>query len=60
MWAISYFNLKNDEVELKGGFASDKKADDWAISQAENIIPIKLLVWSEMLQCFRTVYNYQP
>lgn len=59
MWRISYLNLKNDEIETKGGFASDKQADDWVTNQAENIIPLKLLVWSEMLQSFRSVYSYQ-
>lgn len=60
MWRISYLNLKNDTVEQKGDFASDKAANDWAMEQEEdrNIIALKLLVWSEMLQCFRSVYDY--
>ena len=60
MWRISYLDLKNDTVGQKGGFASDKAADDWAMEQetTRNIIALKLLVWSEMLQSYRTVYEY--
>ena len=60
MWRISYLNLKNDNVEQKGGFSSDKAADDWAMQQEKsgNIIALNLLVWSEMLQSYRTVCEY--
>lgn len=36
MWRISYLNLKNDDIEQKGGLASDKEADDWAMEQERN------------------------
>lgn len=60
MWRISYLDLRNEKVEQKGGFASDKAADDWAMEQekSENIIALKILVWSEMLQNYRTVFEY--
>ena len=60
MWRISYLNLNNDNVEQKGGFSNDKAADDWAMEQehAGKIIALKLLVWSEMLQSYRSVYEY--
>ena len=50
-------NLKNDKVEQKGGFNSDKEAIEWMEKQeAEgNIVALKLLVWSEYLQSYRTV-----
>gem|GEM_PF-3366438 len=53
-------NLNNDELGQKGGFASDKDANDWAMKQEREgkIIALKLLVWSEMLQSFRPVYEY--
>ena len=60
MWRITFLNLNNDEIGHKGGFASDKEADDWAVKQEQDgkIIALKLLVWSEMLQSFRPVYEY--
>ena len=59
MWRISYLNLNNDKVEQKGGFNSDKEAIAWMENQeAEgNIVALKLLVWSEYLQSYRTVVD---
>ena len=56
MWKVSYMDLKDDGIKLKGGFKSDKEADEWI--RSNNIIPLKLLVWSELLQCYRTVEEY--
>ncbi len=60
MWRISYLNLDNDEIQQKGGFKSDKEAEDWKILKESEgkIIGLKLLVWSELLQCYRIVYEY--
>lgn len=60
MWRISYLNLNNDSVEQKGGFVSDKETDDWAREQEDSgkIIALKFLVWSEMFQIFRPVFEY--
>ena len=41
----------------KGGFKSDKEANDWARSQTQ-ATPIRLLVWSEEIQCFRKLYDF--
>ena len=57
MWKVSYIDLEDDEIKLKGGFKSDKAVDEW-IRSNNNIIPLKLLVWSELLQCYRTVEEY--
>ena len=56
MWKVSYMDLDDDGIKLKGGFKSDKEADEWI--KSNNIIPLKLLVWSELLQCYRTVEKY--
>lgn len=60
MWMISYLNLNNDKVAQKGGFSNDKQAIEWAKEQENNkqIIALKLLVWSEQLQCYREVVNF--
>ncbi len=60
MWRISYLNLKNDEVEQKGGFNNDKEAIKWMEKQERNkeIIALKLLVWSEYLQSYREVLDF--
>lgn len=43
----------------KGGFKTDKDANDWAAAQQGTaIIPIRLMVWSEEIQCFRKLYDY--
>ena len=56
MWRVSY--IENGETKQKGGFNSDKEVEEW-ISNKANIIPLKLLVWSELLQSYRTVFEYQ-
>ena len=60
MWRISYLNLSNDEVAQKGGFNSDKEAIEWMENQEaeEKIVALKLLVWSEYLQSYRTVLEF--
>lgn len=60
MWRISYLNLKNDEVEQKGGFNNDKEAIEWMENQEEEkkIVALKLLVWSEYLQSYREVLDF--
>lgn len=58
MWRISY--VEGNSIKTKGGFKSDKEADDWVNAQSSNkdFIALKLLVWSELLQSYRTVYEY--
>ena len=46
----------NYGISHKGGFKSDKEANEWI--KEKNITAIKLLVWSEDIQCFKTLYNY--
>lgn len=60
MWRVSYLNLNNDEIEQKGGFNSDKEAMEWLKKEENNkkIIALKLLVWSEYLQSYRTVEEF--
>lgn len=57
MWKVSYIDLTDDEIKVKGGFQTDKEVDEW-IRNNNDIIPLKLLVWSELLQCCRTVEEY--
>lgn len=54
MWRVSYLNLKSDEIEVKN-FKNDKEAMDWIDTNDENVIALKLLVWSEYLNCYREV-----
>lgn len=58
MWSISY--IEGNDIKLKGGFKSDKEVNDWINSKNEDndFIPLKLLVWSELLQCCRIVEEY--
>ena len=50
MFRIVYID-KDDNICHKGGFASDREAYTWLNTQ-NNITPLRLLVWSEQLQCF--------
>ena len=61
MWSISYMDLEDDEIKSKGGFKSDKEAIEWMDKQEneKKIIALKLLVWSEYLQCCRTVLDFR-
>ena len=60
MWKISYLDLASDGIFLKGGFNSDKDAIEWAEEQenSKKIIALKLLVWSEYIQCYREVLDF--
>ena len=57
MWSVSY--MENDEIKVKN-FKSDKEADDWINSKNDDVdfVPFNLGVWSELSQCYRTVYTY--
>ena len=59
MWKISYLDLSNDEVSLKGGFDNDKQAIEWVNEQEKNkkIVALKLSVWSEYIQSYREVLD---
>lgn len=55
MFRVIYLG-ENGRISHKGGFASDKAANDWI--KQNHITAVKLTVWSEDIQCFRTLYNY--
>ena len=61
MWSVSYMDLEDDEIKSKGGFKSDKEANEWMDKQEneKKIIALKLLVWSEYLQCCRAVLDFR-
>lgn len=58
MWSVSY--KEENDIKLKSGFQSDKEAEEWISSQKSrrSFTPLKLLVWSELSQCYRTVEEY--
>lgn len=51
----------DNNLGFKGGFASEKQADDWVLSQLRcgNIEPLKLLVWDETIQCYSMITKYK-
>lgn len=57
MWSLSY--IENDEIKAKN-FKTDKEADDWINLKQNDLgfVPLKLGVWSELIQCYRIVYVY--
>lgn len=57
MFRISYLD-KNGNAQVKGGFQSDKAANDWVNEQGNRITAMRLLVWSEEIQCCRSVADY--
>lgn len=54
MFRISYIDNKTDTIQHKGGFTSDKAAYEWLEKQSD-ITPLKLLVWSEYIQSYKTL-----
>lgn len=54
MFRVSYLN--GNSVAHKGGFKSDKDALDWITRN--NITALKLLVWSEDIQCFHPIRSF--
>lgn len=56
MFRVSYI-AKNGEILHKAGFKSDKEAYEW-INAHEEIVPLKLLIWSEAQQCFRAFETF--
>lgn len=57
MFRVSYID-RNGKIAHKGGFDSDASAYKWVNAQGNNIIPLKLLVWSEDIQCFDTFKKF--
>lgn len=55
MFNLSYVNLETDEVEIKNGFKSDKEVYDYIDNHKNEILPLKLLIWSEAKQCNRAI-----
>lgn len=54
---ISYIGQDNSILH-KGGFKDTKTAQDW-ISKHPEIVPLKLLVWDECINCFSTLWNFR-
>ena len=55
MFMVVY--LDDNGYGHKGGFKSDKEANNWAAQQL-NKIPLRLMVWSEEIQCYRKLDEY--
>ena len=58
MFSVSFIDNTTDEILHKNGFESDKAAYDWIDSQGNKITALKLLIWSEALQCGRTIEEF--
>ena len=54
MFAISYID-NNNKIALKGGFKSDKAAYRWIDDNELYITPLKLLFWSDEIDCYDTL-----
>lgn len=59
MFRVSYIDNPTDEILQKGDFKSDKEAYNWIDSQSDKITVLKLLIWSEALQCYRTLEKFK-
>lgn len=57
MFRVSYIDSKN-RLAHKGGFKTDKAAYAWISQMGASITPLKLLVWSEDLQCYETLHKF--
>lgn len=49
-------------MEVRTGFVicdKNKEAYDWVNAQSsKGVVPLSLMVWSELLQCYRVVEKY--
>lgn len=57
MFRVSYIN-NFGQIAHKGGFRSDKEANIWVREQGNEITPLKLLIWSEEIQCYMPISEY--
>ena len=55
MFRVSY--ISNNAVMHKGGFNTEEAAREW-IATAQNIKPLKLLVWDNDIDCYSTVETF--
>lgn len=55
MFRVVYLDEKYG-VSHKGGFKTDKEALIWI--EINHITALKLLMWSEDIQCYKTLYEY--
>lgn len=55
MFRVSYIN--NNAIAHKSGFDTEEAARQW-IAQAQNIKPLKLLVWDNDIDCYSTVETF--
>lgn len=57
MFRVIYID-SNNKVCHKGGFNSDKEGYEWIKAQGKNIVPLKMCVWSEDVQCFICINKF--
>lgn len=55
MFRISYIDIATNQLKHKGGFLSDKAAYEWANKHESEIVPLRLLIWSEAIQCYKEI-----
>ena len=55
MFRVSYID-ENDNIAVKS-FKDTKEANKW-VNSNKNITALKMLVWDENIDCFRTLYEF--
>lgn len=55
MFRVSYLNKKTNELLHKGNFDSDTEAYEWIKAFKDEIVPLRLLIWSDYLKCYRVI-----
>lgn len=55
MFKISYIDKRTNELAHSPTFKSDKEAYQWADAHDSTAVPLRLLIWSEAIQCYRVI-----
>ena len=56
MFRVVYID-DNNKINHKGGFNSDAEAYKW-IDAHKEVTPVRLLIWSDELDCFDTFKKF--
>ena len=55
MYRVSY--IINNSITHKSGFKTEEEAREW-IANTENIKPLKLLIWDNLVDCYSTIETF--
>lgn len=55
-YKVSY--IENNSIKHSKSFDSEQMARKWIKDKGSNITPLKLLIWSSLVDCYSTVEKF--